>query len=242
MKVKRCVISAALMTMGLTLTAQASIILNSLEEVGGTGLGTVNTILTLQSPGSSTVAQGCIGFDGSGSVVTENCFTTGGASGYSDDTVQPGASQTSLVDIGDTGALTPQEFSIIYNSSQPAGGSVLLQSLTLTIYDSNGAALYTAETTGPISLASTFTGTGQSGFEFVLDAPQAAAASPFWSAGNLLGLGSEVRDSTGGLETFYTGNVEAFTAVPEPTAALLVLGGLALAWRYRSFARRPLRG
>jgi hypothetical protein len=215
------------------LSAHASLILTSASEVGGTGLGTVNTILTIQSPGSEAVAQGCIGFDGAGNEVTANCFTTSGASSFLDDVVKTGASQTELIDVALTGAATAAELSIIYNSSQPAGGSVLLESLVLTIYSSTGTALYTAETEAPVNLTSTFSGTGQSGFEFVLDADQAAAAQPFWQDGNLLGLGALVEEGTGGLETFYTGNVEAFTAVPEPSGVLLVLGGLLMACRFR---------
>src|SRR6266516_4095967 len=35
-------------------------------DLTGTGLGAVNTVLTIQSPGNTNVATGCVGYNGSG--------------------------------------------------------------------------------------------------------------------------------------------------------------------------------
>ncbi len=72
----------------------------------GTGLGNVNTVLTIQSPGNSTTASGCIGFNAAGTVVTANCLATTGTESYADSTVKTGASQTSLVTIASTGRMS----------------------------------------------------------------------------------------------------------------------------------------
>ena len=41
--------------------AQASLVLQGAQNFGGTGLGAANTILTLQSPGSTTTESGSVG-------------------------------------------------------------------------------------------------------------------------------------------------------------------------------------
>src|SRR5438132_13858222 len=46
---------------GVLNTVSANLILLSPENFSGTGLGAVNTILTIQSPGDSTNEQGCVG-------------------------------------------------------------------------------------------------------------------------------------------------------------------------------------
>src|SRR4051794_28267755 len=57
---------------GLASTAKASIILVSPIEQSGTGLGAVNTVLTISSPGSSTIETGCVGWTGP-AVTTSGC-------------------------------------------------------------------------------------------------------------------------------------------------------------------------
>lgn len=41
--------------------AGATLIFDSVHDLTGTGLGNVNTVLTIQSPGSNTTEQGCVG-------------------------------------------------------------------------------------------------------------------------------------------------------------------------------------
>ena len=46
---------------GIPFPAGATLIFDSVQDLTGTGLGAVNTVLTIQSPGSTATEQGCVG-------------------------------------------------------------------------------------------------------------------------------------------------------------------------------------
>lgn len=204
--------------LGLAATAaHASLVLVSPTDVNGAGLGSVNTVLTLQSPGSTSTESGSV---------------TAGAGGTSVPSGNTQA-QTSLRTESATGATTASLFRIVFNASEPGGDAISLDSLTATFYSPTGAQLFAASTTGAILFPSTQTGVGNAGFIFALDATQQTAATnagAFSSGANLIGLSASLSQATGGLETFFVAAASALppSAVPEPETYGMLMAGLGL--------------
>jgi len=180
-------------------------------DMTGTGLGAVDTILTIQSPENMTTETGSVFANGAG----ENTS-------------------------GDTQAITQlrtftgpaSNLRIVFNPSEPQNDQdgITLQNLILTAFDAGGTARFTSDTFTPVALTATDAGTGNSGFVFKLDDPHAAALDSAISAfgATRIGLSATANDATGGHETFF------LMAVPEPsTWAMLVAGAIGVAGMVR---------
>jgi hypothetical protein len=230
----------AVLAVGSLHTATASIILISPEAFGGTGLGTVSTVLTMQG---DPTESGCVGFDGTADVIG----STGCAGSNVGGDEKTGASQTLTRTIAEAemGIADAADFRIIFNAVEPTGNSITLDSLTVRFFSPTGTVLYTASTAIPYTFDPTFTGTGNSGFVFGLDAAQAAAANAagaFSDQTNRIGLSATASGSAGGNETFFVtsssvtgGGGGGGGEVPEPsTYALLGAGLVALGLKKRS--------
>ncbi len=197
--------------------AQASLEYLGTQQFQGTGLGAVNTILTIQSPGNSTFESGSVGLNSSGVEVISGDAKTG-------------ASQTQVRSISSLGLSQASDLRIVFNAVEPgntSANSINLDDLVLNIYSPGGSLLFTSGSFAAQSFANTFTGTGQAGFVFGLDTTQAAQAqAQAFSGGsfgnNLIGLSATASMATGGPETFFV------TAVPEPETYLMMLSGLGL--------------
>jgi hypothetical protein len=228
MNKKMSVVLRALALAGLATaasTSHAALISLGEQQFQGTGLGTVNTVLTIQNPGSSTTESGSVAFNGSTAV------TTG-------DTLALNNTPT----LGTLGVTSASDLRIVFNAQEPGNGtnSITLNDLVLNIFGpSGGNPLFTSTSfTAPITFPTTQTGVGRSGVVFALDAADAAraqASAAFGTnfAANRIGLSARASDATGGPETFYAlsfgrGPVNGgggSAAVPEPgTVALLGLG------------------
>lgn len=235
---------------------QASLILVSPIELTGTGLGSVNTVLTLTSPANATIETGCVAPSGSGA-------TTSGC-GFADSNVQAQFGAPSLAALGISGA---DDLRIVFNASEPAGNDIRLNSLVLTLYA--GASTFSAglSPASGILFPSTNPGVGNSGFVFALASPalcaavpsacpagtddtEAAAAQAFITSNGgtssvRVGLGTSLGvaaggagSATGGLETFFVesqgsiggpgggGGGGGGGAIPEPSTYALLGGGL----------------
>ena len=220
------------MLVGVAHTASATTIFLGPNPEGGTGLGSVLTVLTLSSPGSTSNETGCVRPSGSGSTTT-GC-------GFVDANVMTGAGQIGTPTLGEIGASSAADLRIVFNASEPSADSIILDNLVLTIYNATGTqVLFTSGPSGPFVFPTTFPGTGNSGFLFGLDAPQAAqaqaAAFGTGFANNRIGLGATLSNATGGLETFFIARATPTQAVPDGGAAAMLLGmaliGLAAARR-----------
>jgi hypothetical protein len=194
------------------------------QEFHGTGLGAVNTILTIQNTGTES---GSVGLNSSGEQVI-----TGDA--------KTGASQTQLLSLAEIGATSAAELQIVFNAVEPdnAENSISLDNLVLSIFDPSGTVLFTSDAFSPITFDDTFNGTGQSGFVFGLSDAEASAAQSAFSGdfgANLVGLSATASMSAAGHESFF---VTTNTApIPEPsTYAMMGVGllGLALARRRKT--------
>jgi hypothetical protein len=97
----------AVLIFGSLECANASLMFVSPTDLTGTGLGAVNTVLTIQSPGSTTVATGCVGYIGSGDTFASNVC------GFADSNVKQGTSQSKTVLISDTGASSAEDLRIV---------------------------------------------------------------------------------------------------------------------------------
>lgn len=224
-----CLSTAALLALPLS-TARANLVLAAENTISGTGIGTVNTILTITSQGNAIDEQGCIAFNGTmGSVFGPTVAGSNSCIG-SDDDVQTGASQTQTRTLLQTGVTSAANFGIVFNAAEPGGNSVTVDDLTVTFYSVGGTVLYQASTDQSYEFDETNTGTGNSGFLFVLDATQqaeATAAGVFLNSGNVIGLAASVTDATGGQETFFVANTGGGMAVvPEPSTYALMAAGL----------------
>lgn len=210
--------------------AHADLIFLGQADMQGTGLGAVNTILTIQSPGSSTTASGSVGLTGTGA-------PAGGG-----DTIAISQTRT----IAQSGATNAGNLRIVFNAQEPgnaAANSITLNQLVMTLYSPTGTPLFTSGPLGgaPINFSATQVGTGNAGFVFGLNPAQTAQAQAAAFGGanfgaNVIGLSATVTNATGGPETFFVTNVGGqgglppiVGPIPEPgTIALLSTGLLAM--------------
>jgi len=208
----------------------------SLVTLGGTGLGAVNTILTIQSQGNNTTETGCVSFNGSTDVIG-NVVSGGACTGAGGD-VKTGASQTQTRTLSEAGITTGSNFAVFFNAVEPAGNGITLNTLVASFYNSAGLLLHSAVYAGPHDFDVTDPGTGKSGYVFTLNAAEAATLQTFITslgAGNIrVGISASAGNpvaATGGNDTFFIFNANTpVGAVPEPsTAALLATGIFGLA-------------
>ena len=191
-------------------------------DFNGTGLGSVNTILTIQSPANTDTENGTVVWDGTSDMLSGS-------------NVLSGNSQTQTRTLGDLGVTSADSLRVVFNAAEPgnaAAAGISLESLTFTAYTPTGTGIFSASLLAPIDYADTFTGTGNSGFVFGLTSAQASSfanavsASGFSFASIRAGLGASASGATGGHETFFIADAGGVTAVPEPQTYALLLAGL----------------
>jgi len=235
----------ALVLLGLTASSvRADVIYISPQQVHPAGVGTVATVLSIQSPGNSTNEVGSVGWNG------HSDFTTG-------DALRGGTNSTYTA--AQLGLTNPQSLQINFTINEPHGpnpgvSTVLVNSITLTAYNSaTGAAtvigVYNPATDGSPdpSHPGLFTldncGQGCSEYLFGLDAASAARLQAALAADpNLrLGLAANISSATGGPEHFFFGVGNQPAQVPEPATMILFgsgLAGMAAAARKRRKANK----
>ncbi|HYF60642.1 MAG TPA: PEP-CTERM sorting domain-containing protein [Burkholderiaceae bacterium] len=235
---KLTTLAAAIATCAVTATAQASLVYVGVIDISGSGFGNSLTILTIQDGNDELLtAEGSVAPDGPDAGTALD--TTGEVKTGSSQLGTPSLADFGLTGVGGTITSTSQ-LRIIYNADQPAGGTVTLDNLILSLYTGTGATrteIFNSGAFASQTFATTFSGVGNAGYVFRLDAEQAAAAdlaaSPFSYSNVLVGLSARVLGDVGGPETLvgYQGPGFLGTGTPVPlpgTLMLLGLGALAL--------------
>src|SRR4029079_558814 len=115
----------------------------NIVTVGGTGLGTVNTILTIEAAGASTTEAGCVSFTGATDAIGPSRSATGQCNTGTND-VLTGASQTQTRTLAEAGITSGSNFALFFNAIEPGGNSITLNSLVASFYNSSGVLLHTA--------------------------------------------------------------------------------------------------
>lgn len=202
-----------LLAVGLVVTVDADINYVGPIAIAGAGLGTVNTVLTIQkNPNPS----GCVAWNGTADVVGAAACPPGNAGGNE----KTGASQTQTRSIAELGLVNAASIRIVMNAAEPASGPVTLNQLVLRIYAAGtGAVLFSGPLPALVQFPTTNPGAGNSGFGFLLDVPQTLAAqAAFSNTANRIGLSAVMTNTAGGLETFYVTNIT--TALPPAVPTL----------------------
>jgi hypothetical protein len=237
-------IVAAATVLGFQPDARADLIYAGLIDLTGTGLGNVQTILTLTSPNSTSTETGSV-FCDPGTLL---CTT---------DTSGDTQAQNHLQPIGDAVAAGLTQLGIVFNPVEPGESpAITLNALDMQVFNNTstpppiGTVLfdaaflgelasglvagvdYVSVTTNPVALTlnAADSGTGNSGFLFRLNATESAEFLTLLGNGtiesnDLIGLSATLTDATGGHETFFyypNGSV----AVPEPASVALLGTGL----------------
>lgn len=215
--------------------AQAGLILTSAIDISGTGLGAVNTITTAQDNGTGQgadhIESGCVGRSGGADVLGSCLF---GLDGGDEQAINQTVRVGDFTDANGDPAVLPTlgDIVLVFNVNETGQDvSVVLDNLYFVVYDDSeeevvvfSAELVLAQHT---LTQGTGTGTGQSGFTFILDEAQYAVASAIDFTENYrVGGGFVTGDGTtnAGHETVF---VLYHERVPEPATAILAVGGLA---------------
>lgn len=224
----------------------ASLVFDGVASGKGAGIGGSNVILTIQHTGTES---GCVSFTGTTSIVGSAACTAGysGTTGITGGDEKTGSSQTQTQLISSTGVVSAQSLVVILNINQPAGGPVVINNVSLSIFSPTGVVLYNSGNLvgAPVSIDSSAQGQGNLGFAFVLDpnTTNFATVNSFIcsaasancgtfnaaNANNRFGLAATLSNASGSNEVLSIADFTGVTiAAPEPLTVFTSIGGLAL--------------
>jgi hypothetical protein len=222
---------AATAFFALSASSQASLVYTQVVQDTGSGIGQVNTLLTLENDNQPVIRGNPNPNYGMSSGAV---FRTDSGDGTSGNVQSNGNSQVhnATWSFGELNVTQASQLVIIFNPVEPgnvADNSVRLESLVLSIFTDDGDLLWDSGAFAPITFPTSETGTGRSGYAFSLDTQQAALAQPFLSELNRIGLSASLSSANGGPDTFFVRVLDdgegPGNEIPEPgSVALLGLG------------------
>lgn len=223
-------------------SAFAGLVVSTADGTKGFGFGAVHRHLTIQEtgPGQDSVESGCVGVGAGGSFLVgptaclpneTNVFQANGVTNTGGDEPPPltPALKYGTPTIGSLGINNAGEIAIVFDATEPGGGPITVEDLTLKFYDSDGALLLAID--GGATFAETFAGNGVADYIFVIDeAQQDEVNSVIFSLANfgdvLMALEATLSGADGGPESFVI--VRAQNGIPISEPATLGLLGLGL--------------
>lgn len=196
-------------------------------DLSGTGLGNVNTVLTMQAKGNAIAESGCVAWNGSSTITGSAACPSSAFTGADTKT---GASQVGTPTFAQLGIQSAADLRVVFNPAEPAGTSLNLSNLVLSVYNSAGAPVWTSGAFVPQAIDITSAGTGRAGYFFKLDTTQAGQLNAILQSGDHIGLAANASNVHGGQETFFVTSAASVPTpggeIPEP--ATFVLLGTAL--------------
>jgi hypothetical protein len=205
--------AATLVLFALTSIAHADIIYLPGVTAPAGGVGhTPPSVLSIQSPGSTSNASGGVAWNGKKDVLSGDA---------------KGGAHSQTLTFSQAGITNAGQLRIFMDTEDP-DNDLTLNSLVLTAYGSNGSILFQGSLSGPIHFGDELNGQGHGDRVFGLDSIQAARLQAAFQADpNLrLGLSASTSDDTGSFTNFKIGQGPA-TTVPEPATLLLLGTGVA---------------
>jgi hypothetical protein len=204
---------AALLFVGLAAgSARADIIYLPGATAPSGGVGhQPESILSIQSPGSTSNAAGGVSWNGNHDVRSGDAKN---------------GEHTKTLSFAQAGISNAGQLRIFMDTEDP-DNDLTLNQLTLTAYGSNGQILFQGSLRAPIDFGDEANGQGHGDRVFALTSDQAAQLQAAYLANpNLrLGLFASTSDDTGSFTNFKLGQGPA--AVPEPMTMILFGTGLA---------------
>ncbi|MDX1582793.1 MAG: IPTL-CTERM sorting domain-containing protein [Thermoanaerobaculia bacterium] len=197
----------ALFTALLAIPASASLILSTPDQTDGTGLGAVNTVLTVQTEDATIRDEsGCVSWNGMSDVVGPAACPPGIPGGDEQE-------QTQTRTLNDLGLTSAFNLRVVFNYNEDTADNITLEDLVLRIFGTDGTVLFESGAFDPRTFDEPFSGTGNAGFVYRLDAEQAADANQYFDdLNNRIGLAAELTGAEGGLETFFVADAAAIVA------------------------------
>jgi hypothetical protein len=200
----------------LPTVAQADLILLGTTGTLGSGLGSVETVLTLNSPGNTSNAAGSVTCD---ATLANGCLDV-----VVGDTTAINATRS----FADAEITQASEFRLIFNAGEN-DGSITVNSLSAFFYNSLGDLYHTATLQGtPTVFFGDFNGTGAQGIVFGLNGAQQLIVQSQFNAANRIGVAASLSGATGGLDTFNVSMARGDDVVPSPEPAVMALFGMGL--------------
>lgn len=203
--------------------ASASLLYLGTTSEQGSGLGNVNTIVSLKPQGDGTVACGMVG-PGDVTSPCDGALTTFN-----------GGSNNQTYTLAGLGVVDAADLRFVFNVNEP-DDVVTLTGLSIDFFAAGATMgtipfLVSSFAAVPMELVEVGGGIGGQGHVFALSASDAAIVNAQLTAGVILGARFSVFGAAGGFETLNVSGVEDEVVpnprdVPEPTMLALVGGAL----------------